>query len=408
MSKKGKTLSLLMGASLLCFATAISKPAIAGTLTVKGNTQVNMYGFAYTEFSWYNQTAGDPDHYNMPIPDATKSDSLLYQKTYDKIKSYAYSLKTRVGFYFKNKDSNIIGRIEGDFKSGSNFRLRRAYVRHNFKGFYVLVGQEWILEDMIPTVGAADSFPAGFNNTVRVPQVQIGTNINLESASLKIAFAFEYASSKNVKEGNASKYSQQMYVNRTTVPYPAARVILNFDTSFGSPAEIYTWGALIPVHVTTADGTSSVDNSKTSYAFGAGIKVPISIVTIGLNYNYTDGATGYAGLSNYSPASYYFKDGSIKRTASNAYNINAVVSLTPTISIGAEYDYVEFKNDDAFNGSKPKVETYLGNININTTRLTKLTIEARHIKAKDFDVIKDVKDDNFKGYQLYAIYKYAF
>ena len=408
---KRKLVSFSVAAALIG-GIAMSTPALAGTVTLKGDTQATMYGFVQTLYSWYNQTEGDPDHYNMPIRDAVNSDSKIYKATYNKTQSDAYALKSRIGFSFKNSDANVKGRIEGDFKtSGSSFRLRRAYVKHNFNNFYLLLGQEWVLEDMEPIIGAADCFPAGFNNAVRVPQIQIGTQLDMGSAELDTAFAFEYEAQKQVKTGTDtnSLSSQTMHVNRITIPGLAARAVLKFDTGFGSPAKFYAWGSVIPVYMTTSDKTSNIDESETSYAFGTGIKIPVSMVTVGLNYNYTNGATGYAGLSNYSPASYYYTKDSVKKTTSNAFNIQAVASIMPDIKIGGEYDYVEFKNDDAFNGTKPKVNTYVGNVIIKTTKYTKLTLEYRHIKAKDFDVIKGAKgDDSFSGDQIYAIYKYAF
>ena len=52
------------------------------------------------------------------------------------------------------------------------------------------------------------------------------------------------------------------------------------------------------------------------------------------------------------------------------------------------------------------VYTYLGNVKIKTTKYTTLTLEWRHVKAKNFDVV-GAGDDDMSGDQVYAIYKYC-
>ena len=133
------------------------------------------------------------------------------------------------------------------------------------------------------------------------------------------------------------------------------------------------------------------------------------MVAVGANYQYSDGATNYAGLSDYQPASYYVAaNGDVKDTEMSAFNVNATISPMPCVALGAEYDYVQFKNNDVFSGTKPKVDTYLGNIKIKTTKYTTLSIEWRHFKAKDFDVTGLTKDDDMSGDQIYALYRYSF
>lgn len=394
-----KLILLATAASLICSTAAVSTPAYADTVTVKGNTQVTMYGFVRSVFSWNKQMSNDPDRSNMPMQDATATSSALYQQTYNKTESDANSLWSRIGFAFKNKDANLSGKIEGDFAHSSNFRLRLAYVKHSFDNFYIILGQDWILEEMHPSIDPTPHVVAGFDeDPKRQSQVQIGSKIDMGSANIDIAFAFEYG----------AKIVVGKEVDRVTMPYPVARAILKFDTSFGSPARFYAWGNIIPTYITIGTLT---DKSETSYVFGTGIKIPVSIVTVGANYNYTYGAVGYAGLTSLSPDSWYNVNGSAKATKSNAFNVNATIKPIPSVTVGAEYDWVEFQNDNAFtNNDKPKVDTYLGQVKIKATKYTTLTLEYRHIKAKYFNTIPkiNVSDNDFSGDQVFAMCKYAF
>ncbi len=404
-----RKLTLFWVAAALIGGIALSTPTFAGTLTVKGDTEVNMYGFVRAQYSWNTQMTGEPDYSNMPKPDATGQSSPSYKSTYNKTYAASNVLWTRLGVSFKNEDANLNGGIEGDFVHGSDFRMRKAYITHKIGKVNILIGQNYIVEVVNQSISAVNDTPVGFNNKIkRVPQVQIRTKFDMGSAELDVAAALEYGAKEAVKRGTNSKFSQTMYVDRVAVPYPAVNLTLHFDTGFGSPSKIYVYGSAIPVYMTTSDKTSVVDKSETSYAFGAGFKIPVSRATIAVNYIYTNGAEGYSGATDFAPASYYYTRGDIKKTTSNAFNINAVVPLVKNLKIGTEYDFAEFKNDDAFNAAEPKVYTYLGKIDIKTTKYTKLTLEYRYVEAKNFDVIKGVNDDKFDGNQIFAIYKYVF
>ena len=410
---KKRLISLVAAAALVGGISVASAPAAkAGNVTVKGDTQVQLYGFIKATFAWDKQMTGDPDHSNMPN---YKGKTQLSKDTYDKINYDGYSGITRLGLKFKNADANLVGGIEAGFhESGDTLRLRRAYIQHNLDNFYVLIGKEWILEDMFTSITAGFDSPAGFNEAIaRVPEVKVGTNLDLGSANLDLALAFESGSKSAVTDGDFDggdgKYALE--VTRVIMPYPAARAVLNFETGFGAPATAYVWGSLIPVKVSDKnDGAYKSDDSETSYAVGVGLKVPVSMVTVGLNYQYSKGATGYAGVDDYTPASYYYVNGDVEETKMNAFEANVVVSPMPCVSVGAEYDFVEFKNDEAFDDNKPKVHTYLANVKIKTTKYTTLTLEWRHVKAKKFNALPGVgtDDDDFSGDQFYATYVYTF
>ncbi len=400
---KKRFISLVAAAALVGGIAIASTPATsqAGTVTVKGDTQATLYGFTWAEYNWINQATGDADHSNMPIADNA---NYLYDKTQAKTSTGV----TRIGFAFKNEDANLNARIEGGFfHAGNNFRLRRAYVQHNLDNFYVLVGQEWIIEEPFASISAGFTAPAGFDECIlRVPQVRVGTKLDLGGANLDLALALEWEGAHAVSSSDNDGEYTAASVDRVTFATTAARAVLHVDTGFGAPAKVYAWGSLIPVYIT---GGSVEDDSETSWAFGAGVKVPVSMITIGANYQYSDGATNYAGLSDYQPASYYVgANGDVQDTEMQAFNVNATITPIPCVTIGAEYDYVDFTNDDVFGGANPEVDTYLGNIKIKTTKYTTLTIEWRHFEAQDFDATGMTDDDDMSGDQIYALYRYSF
>ncbi len=417
---KKRLISLVAAAALVGGVAVAGAPQVAkaGTVSVKGDTQATMYGFVWAEYGWTNKVAPGykgktgADFANMPMPEDYKNYDVA-----KKTSAYADSWVTRIGFAFKNEDAGITGRIEGGFFHETNFRLRRAYVEHHFDNFYVLLGQEWILEEMFSSISAGFTAPAGFDEGIlRVPQIRVGTKLDLGSASLDLALALEYeggaaVSSSGQKAPTPTGYASAS-VNRVTFTTVAARAVLNFDTGFGAPARFYAWGAVIPVYMTSDNSTFQAnfsDESETSYAFGAGIKVPVSMFTIGGNFQYSDGATNYAGLSSYQPASYYVNDqGDDEDTEMYAFNVNLAVTPMPCVTVAGEYDYVKFKNDDVFDGTKPDVKTFVGNVKIKTTKYTTLTLEWRHFKAEDFDATGMTTDDSFSGDQYYALYMYKF
>ena len=453
---KKRLISLVAAAALVGGVAVAGAPQVAkaGTVTVKGDTQATLYGFVWANYTWANQIAGsgNADEENMPLPDTPDVNvkaPKLYNSTYDETKASDSVITTRLGIAFKNEDANLTGRFEGDFWGGghTSLRIRRAYVQHNFDGFYVLVGQEWILEEPFASISAGFTAPAGFDELIlRVPQLRVGTNLDLGSANLDLALAFEWSNKKAVSTEDISNLDDGVngylptVVDRYTFPTTAARAVLHFDTGFGAPAKFYAWGAIIPVEVSNAvkvfkddpgnstptyaldsktgkivekykvgEGDWYADQSETSYAFGVGVKVPVSMFAIGSNFQYSDGATNYAGLSEYQPASYYVNSkGDDEDTEMYAWNVNLTVTPMPCVTVGGEYDYVEFKNDDVFNGDEPEVETYVGNVNIKTTKYTELTFEWRHIKAKDFDATGLTTDDDFSGDQYYVRYLYKF
>ncbi len=409
---KKKLLSTLVYASLACVAIGLPNSSHASPLTTNAPTQIRLHGFAYTEFALDKQMTNLPDLSNMPLPDANGSSTELYKETYNKTNAQAESWLTRLCLKIKNRDKGISGLIVGDFKgktaSGGrgNFRLRQAWVEQSLGNLKVRIGQAYILEETRSSITFASVKPAGFNNRKmkRVPLIRVSTAISGENYSLNLAFALESGNKEAVASGD-DKRNNALFVNRYIIPYPAARAILTFNTGIGSPASLYVWGSLIPVHLSTKTG-EIIDSSKTSYAFGVGLKLPVSLFRLGFNYHHTEGATGYSGLSNYQPASYYLsEDNSVKKTKTDAFNFNMIVKLAKTLYLGGEYDYVKFKN--CVFKADPVVKTIIGNIKIKTTKVTMVELEWRHVKTENFDVV-GTGDDGFAGEQVYAIYKYVF
>lgn len=378
---KGKFTSLVVAAALVGGVAVVSLPstASAGTVAVKGDTAVTMYGFINYTAGWTKKMAGTNAGFTN-MPDETK----LKGKT-----SFTSTSKmTRLGLKFANKDENVTGAIEFDFASSGSSRLRRAFVKHCFDNFYVLVGQEWGIEEA-HTFSTNWKAIAGFNgNGNRMSQVRIGTNPDLAGAALNFELAFE-----------DMNYSSGVTTNRRTIPNIAAKAAVKFDTGFGAPARVYAFGTLNPIKI-----KSPTDNTKekgeTPYVFGTGFSLPVSMVTLQSEYIHTKGATGFSGLSSNTPNSYETDGTNDKATKSDAWNVEAKIAPMPNLSLAAGYDFVKFKN--ATWDNKPKVDTIFGNVVFKTTKYTKLSFEWMHVKSKHFE------DETQKGNVFLFRYFYNF
>ncbi len=366
---KKRFISLVAAAALVGGIAIASTPATsqAGTVAVKGDTAVTMYGFIHYELGWSNKMDTTTIYNNFP-------DEANNKTTMD-----SNAMITRIGFTFKNADANVCGRIEGDFWGGQ-FRLRRAYVKHSFDNFYALIGQEWGVE-IVRTFSAGWWSPAGFNGHSRMPQIQLGTSLDLGGASLNLAVAFEDKS-----------YTTSF--KRAVVPGIAAHAKVGIDTGFGAPASVYAFGLATPMKITSpVDGS---EKSETPVAFGAGFVLPVSMVTLQAEYIYGKGMNGFAG-SDYTPDSYYNDGGSVKSNKFDAYNIEAKVAPTACVSVAGGYDYLKFKKLD-----KTKVETYFANVSLKTTKYTSLVLEWDHTKATASG------ENSQKGNKYWLGYHYSF
>jgi hypothetical protein len=361
---KGKFISLVAVAALVGSIASVSIPstASAGTVATKGNTAVTMYGFINYTAGWTKKMGGTSAGFtNMPN-EATLNGKVNFAST---------AKCTRLGLKFANKDANLYGIIEADFAISGNTRLRRAFVKHQFNNFYVLVGREWGIEEA-HTFSTSWKAPAGFNgNGNRMPQVRIGTNLDLNGAALNMELAFE-----------DMNYSAGVKTNRRTIPNIATKATVKFDTGFGKPARIYAFGTLNPIKIESPTDTTK-EKGKTPYVFGTGFSLPVSMVTLQSEYIHTKGATGFSGLTSSVPPSYVTDGTSDKATKSDAWNIEAKIAPMKNLSLAAGYDFVKFKNATWDNNRK--VSTILGNAVFKTTKYTKLSFEWMHVKSEHFE-----------------------
>ena len=407
---KKRFISLVAAAALVGGVAAVSTPTVAsaGTVAVKGDTQVQLYGFLRYEAGWANDMQGTVTNTNVPYISEEGNSNDVDSKT----KFYSTVSRTRLGLNFKNEDANLTGKFEGDFAPG-HYRIRRAFVEHHFKNFYVLIGQEWRLEE-IHTFSANWNSPAGFNNAARMPQVRVGTNLDLNGATLDLALALEDHDYTGMKK-------------RVTMPAISAKANLGIETGFGNPAHIYAWAVAQPVKIldptdpnydptdSNYDPNKVDEKSETPVVFGAGFSLPVSMVTLESEYIHGEGSNGFAGLRAYNDRipSYYDDNGDVGTNKFNAYNIEAKVAPMPNVSVAAGYDYVKFTKDlsnnpkvDNGNGlDEPKIETYFANVAWNTTKYTKLVLEWDHVEGDTGDNDTDL-DEN--GNQYWLRYTYYF
>ena len=363
---------------------AISTPtqATAGTVGVKGDTDVTLYGFIDMTAGWTDKM----DSYNAGFTNMPneKNDDSRYSAT-DKM--------VRVGLTFKNKDACVSGRIEYDFankgNAGDSTRLRRAYINYGYDNFNILAGQEWGVEE-VHTFSTNWKAIAGFNgNANRYPQVRFSYNFDLGETDLNFNLALE----------------DKDWTNNTVIkrrfPAIAAKLATKINTGFGKPARVYSFITATPVKI---ELNSDKNDDKTPVVFGAGFNLPVSMVELQAEYIYSKGATKFAGLTSKTPTSYYVKaNGDIEAVKSSAWNIEAKVKPMPKMWLAAGFDYVKFKDTMEY-ANDPKVETIFANIGYKTTKYTVVSLEWIHAKAKHF--YKD--DDTVKGNSVFFRYDYKF
>ncbi len=374
---KKRFISLVAAAALVGGIASVATPAAnAGTVAVKGDTAVNMYGFIRFEAGYAKDMASSIYH-NVPVD--TDSDDEHYETNAN---------ITRVGLTFNNADANVGGRIEGDFWGGK-FRLRRAYIKQTFDNFYLLAGQEWGLEnDAIRTFSAAWESPAGFNGAARMPQIQLGGTFDLSGASVTAKLAFEDAN-----------YTESSVVQKKRFPAIAAYLATDIDTGFGKPAEVFGYGIAAPLKIKVGNDT----DDKTAYGFAVGATVPVSMVILQGEYLYGKGMNKLAGVDvdGMTPPSYFEGD------AQKFYAWNAEAKINPMscLSVAAGYDYLKFKD---YNGYK--MYTAFANISYKATKYTTLTLEWDHAKIKDrkngYTIAEDSKDVDGDRYFFSYVYKF--
>ena len=381
---KKRFISLVAAAALVGGIAIASTPATsqAGTVTVKGDTQATLYGYIAYEGGWSKKLGND----YIPMLDAP----VPVEKTVEskKVRFKTTANESRFGFAFKNTDANVSGVIEAHFYTGS-FGLRRAFVKHNFDSFYVLLGQEWGLEEF-HSFSANFNAPVGFGGVGRMPQLRVGTNLNMGNANLELDFAFE--DSTNVA-------LEKDYGIRNPMPAMAAKVAVSFETGFGAPARIYTWGRIHPLKLTIGSGNNYKEKSKTPVAFGAGVNIPISMVTLAGEYIYEKGMTEITGVK---PDSYYYDGTNWKAQKSDTFEIGAKIAPTECTSFAFGYDYTKFKKN--LDIAKDKYQTYFVNASVKTTKYTTLILEYDHVKLSD----STPNTDSLKGDAFGFKYVYSF
>ncbi|WP_022669553.1 hypothetical protein [Hippea alviniae] len=396
---KKRLISLVAAAALVGgMATVAPSMAQAGTVTVGGDTQVQLYGGVKFTSAWSKKTNGLNSNIAFDIGKAKKDLDLkttASDKAWDKWNWNGFEMNdagTILGVNFSNKDANLTGKIE--IGIGSSNYLRHAYVEHHFdNGLYILVGQtnntfEEHTFDMLPNA------TAGFNPPSRSPQIAAGGTFDIaDSASLDFKLAFlneDYI-------GNA--------LNRRAFPTVGLNVGVNFNTGFGAPARVYGNALIEGAKITIDKGET--EHSKTSSAFGVGFVLPVSMVTLQSEYIYAKGMASLAGLklkgvsdkdvNTSTPLSYYEDDnGHLKALKWYAWNLEAKIAPMPCVSLAAGYDYFKVKHE-AFNN-----KTFFINTAVKTTKYTTLGIEWDHMRTK--------WDDGYKatGNTFFTSYTYTF
>ncbi|WP_035589183.1 hypothetical protein [Hippea jasoniae] len=409
---KKRLISLVAAAALVGGISIAQAPAAkAGTVTVAGDTQVQLYGGVKIYTGWTKQLDSYGNVGNKVWADnAMATDKAVDYQKLNKTNFQDFSMSsagTKLGVNFSNKDANISGKIEIGLNAGGNY-LRHAYIKHSFNnGLYVLLGQTSVPYEQ-HSFSIAPNVTAGWNIlSSRTPEVMVGGNLDIaDSASLDFKFA---AFTPGLWTPNAPDATKKM-------PAFGLDLGVNFDTGFGAPARVYAATLVSTQKYTYYDNVTSKYNAtnKTSYAYTAGLVLPVSMVTFQTQYQHAKGMSKLAGVKGagaegVAPDVYINKnENGITQSKFDAWNIEAKVAPMPCVSVALGYDYIKFKNltdqPNTYTGFLKKNSAYFINANIKTTKYTTLGLEWQHDSTK-YDKQKDSKA---KGDLFYAQYTYSF
>ena len=405
---KKRLISLVAAAALVGgMATVAPSVASAGTVTVKGDTQVQLYGRLKFLGAWgakFNPLGENTAYKAQGDGAAAKKQN----KT--NFKGFKMSgAGTALGLNFSNKDANLTGKIELGMggraaNNSQTANLRHAYIQHNLdNGLYVLIGQTNNTFE-VHTFNALPEAMAGFDQPARSPQIAVGGKFDIAD-SANIDFKAALLEQDYMEDNNT------VQKNRRAFPTVGLNVGVNFETGFGAPARVY--GNYL-VENRKFSYNNDNETSKTGYAFGIGAVVPISMVTVQGEYIHAKGLVGLAGVNRHTagnlkdPVSYWIDNNNNMKTVKfDAWNLEAKVAPMPSTSFAAGYGYLKFKNMAETTDNIKKNKTFFINAAVKTTKYTTLTLEYDHVKTTAY------KDNNgntadYKGNGYFLSYSYAF
>ncbi|WP_025209276.1 hypothetical protein [Hippea sp. KM1] len=409
---KKRLISLVAAAALVGGIATVSAPvsAQAGTVAVKGDTQVQLYGALKFTADWASRTNG------LTANTAFKSrNNNVSDRAQNKLNFQGFTMNgagTKFGFNFSNKDANLSGKLEiGTGTAGVN--LRHAYIKHTFdNGLYVLVGQtDNTFEANYTSFNMLPNGIAGLNGAApRSPQVAVGGKFDIaDTASLDFKFAF--------MNSNYATYGAGLSQNRRTFPTIGLNVGVNFETGFGAPARVYGGVVTENDKILNINPATWTETSKTGVGYTFGIVLPVSMVTVQSEYAHAKGMNALAGVATTgalsTPPSYWWNGttNSIETTKYTAWNLEAKITPMACVSVAAGYGHLKFKNGGFAANQIKKNSTVFVNASIKTTKYTTLMLEYDHIKTKAYDPAATAANPittSYSGNSYFMAYTYSF
>ena len=402
---KKRLISLVAAAALVGGISIAQAPvAKAGTVTVAGDTQVQLYGRLKLQTGFTKNTAG----YANTALKAPNNTFAAYH-TLNDTNFNGFSINgagTALGLKLANKDANLTGLFELGLPSGGAVNLRHAYIQHNFdNGLFVLIGQTNPVYEQ-HTFSITPNATAGWNRgPTRVPEIILGGKLDIsDTASLDFKVSALQPSWVSTGAGVLGVHNK--------APFFGADLGVSFETGFGAPARIYG-SALIGSQDYEYLRTGRFNTkSKTSSAYTAGIVLPVSMITLQSQYQHAKGMVGLAGTSGaVQPGVYLNAAGNgFDQTKFNAFNFEAKVSPMPCLSVAAGYDHLKYKGYPSAAVVIKSNDAYFLNTSIKTTKYTALNVEWQHYKTKyaNAPYAPTSNKTKFNGDLFYASYTYNF
>ncbi len=158
---------------VICSTLFFSVSSFASAVTIKGSTRAAMYGFFDSEMGWSEKST----------PAFFRSNTSFQKSGFKGKTSSASRGQVRLGFKFKNIDTNTSGNITMDLWP-KNFKLILSYVKQPIgKNLYIIIGKDWSLVNQRYfqfSCFVFKPYAAGFQGSKKNPQVQIGYKNILE------------------------------------------------------------------------------------------------------------------------------------------------------------------------------------------------------------------------------------
>jgi hypothetical protein len=353
-------------------------PAIAGTVTIAGNTNLTIGGFIlgyYGESS--NQNLISSQANNPGIVNTATSNSTKFSGTLD---------FTRLWLNLDNKPEGITGYVSADFNgsgpqgTGEGIRLRRAYLIKSFdeSNFtpWIEIGQDYNLGQPVGFSFTAyqNAGLAGDEASVPiwVPQIMVGTKIKTAEVTLNPEIGLMdiqgESGSDNYTEFMSNAGDSGVQSISASAPGFGVKLPVDFKTGFGAPASLY--GAFEGQYVNVSYGSSTAVLKKTEFGWAAsgGISIPVSFVTFMGDIQYTHGMTGLntvlgqENLGNYTPEAFWSNTGNnVNATKAIQWDAQAKINLAQfgaPVNIAGGYSKVSFSNYNGAEGATNLADNY--------------------------------------------------